>query len=116
MQKTELEGCCAIGVVARLACLGETDEYSKRLAQEFDDMEDFHGAMSGDNIRGRIVTLVDGGPDYEGAAFLRRQQAFLVKRGFKLLGKLPVRGYHVLLYGSKEFEVGGRREVKKSAR
>jgi hypothetical protein len=47
---------------------------------------------------------VDGGPDYVSAIHFQRQKRFLYARGYRLLAKLKVKTYHVLLFGSKEFK------------
>ena len=113
MVETELNSCCQIDEIGALDCLGRTDAWSKREANALKD-------LIADN-RGKILTLVDGGPEFEGKLHHKRQLAAVKKHGFKLLARLLKRkdyghgSYYILLFGSKNFRLParGRKKEKK---
>lgn len=113
MQEIEFNSCCQIDEIGDLDCLGGSDEWSKMEAAKFKN-------LIADN-RGKILTLVDGGPDFNGGLHHKRQLAAVKKHGFKLLARLPRWedygdvSYHILLFGSKNFKLPrrGRKKAKK---
>ena len=102
MEQDTIPGCCALKEIFELECIGGTEPWEIEQAKDFDTIlkEPIY------NSSASILTLSSGG----GLANLRRQQAFVKKRGFKLLGQWKARGSRrwIYLYGSKEFKMPRR--------
>jgi uncharacterized phage-like protein YoqJ len=112
MKTTMIPGCCGLKTIHQIACLGKTDELSKKMTSEFDEMVKKGTANDGQwysyGKAPDTVAIITTSPRYNKKEEFERQKAFLEEKGWRLLAvwKSYESGGKNYMYGSPGMEQG----------
>lgn len=100
------EGCCMLGILAELDCLGAEDEWSKEDAAQLPEL-----------LKESHHSTVAVASEEHGKRKCEKQLAILRKHGFRLLGTFKGMGrYKNYLMGRGFDAVRGKRSAKRVAK